>query len=96
MYETVKDIPIPKPVTAQHGGGRRRKYPFPTMAVGAMFFVPNRTKNNMTTHASAVGKKLGKKFATRLTHMRETENDWESCDADDEGAVLGIGVWRVE
>lgn len=94
MYETVKNVPIPKPVTSQHGGGRRRKYPFPTMGVGEMFFIPHRKKNNMTAHASAVGKQLGKKFATRLTYMRDVDGTWEHCEPEDEGAIHGIGVWR--
>lgn len=61
-----------------------------------MFFIPNKTKNTIGTHASTVGKKLGRKFATRLVYMKGNEQDgWENCTAQDEGAVLGIGVWRT-
>ena len=94
MHEVQKNVPVPKavrPVTAS-----RRKYPFEEMDVGDMFFVPNRTKNNLTTHVSSVGRKLGRKFATRLTTMIETDAGWEPCDPDADGGVTGVGVWRTE
>lgn len=97
MLVPIKNVPLPSAVVARVGGGRRRKYPFETLDVGEMFFVPDRVKNNITTYASAVGKKLGRKFATRLMHMRPTGKDdspWEVCAADDPLACLGIGVWR--
>lgn len=96
MHETIKNVPIPSAVSARQRVGRRRKYPFNTMDVGEMFFVPNRTKNNLTTHASAVGRKLGRKFATRLMHMRDTGDHWEPCAESDDGAVIGVGVWRTK
>jgi hypothetical protein len=74
----------------------RRKYPLEDMEVGDMFFVPNKTKNTLTTHISAEGKKLGRKYTTRLCHMRKTQRGWSICDATHEDAVLGIGVWRQE
>lgn len=94
MHEVQDGVPIPKalrPVT-----NARRKYPLNTMEVGEMFFVPNRDTNNLTTHVSAVGRKLDRKFTTRLTTMRETDSGWQPCDAEAEGAVLGVGVWRLE
>ena len=94
MYEIQKGVPIPKlkrtkpPVF--------RKYKFDEMAVGDFFFVPNKEKNTMVTHTATVGKKLGVKFTTRLLHMRESLEGWTECGATDEGAVLGVGVWRSE
>jgi hypothetical protein len=89
-----KRVPVPKIIRPQ--GGRARKYPFETMDVGEMFFIPNKIRNTMSTHASTVGKKLGKRFTTRLTTMVETSTGWKPCDPDYAGAVIGIGVWRVE
>jgi hypothetical protein len=100
MHTPMKNVPIPSPVAARgDGSNRRRKYPFDTMEVGEMFFVPDRARNNLTTHASAVGRQLERKFATRLTYMKPTGDDgnpWEPCDPDDPDAHLGIGVWRTE
>ena len=93
MYETQKDIPVPK-------YARRRKsvcrvYPLDTMEVGSMFFIPGRDKNTFTSHASSSGKALGRVFATRLMWATDVDGKWEPCQADDEGAVRGIGVWRT-
>jgi hypothetical protein len=65
------------------------------MRVGDMFFVPNRDRNALSSHVSTAGKKIGRKFATRLTYMHKTEDGWKPCEPDAENAVLGIGVWRV-
>lgn len=89
-----KKIPVPK--TLRPRGGRARKYPFETMQVGDMFFVPNRERNTLATHASTVSKKLGKRFTTRLTHMLETSSGWVPCEPEHPKAVLGIGVWRTQ
>ena len=97
MHQPMKNVPLPSAMASRTGSGRQRKYPFDTMEVGEMFFVPDREKNNLTTHASAVGRQLGRKFATRLTHMRPTGDEaapWEPCGADDPDANLGVGVWR--
>lgn len=93
MFEVRKDVPIPKAMSPKPPA--RRKYPFETMGVGGMFFVPHKAKNTMAPHASSVGRKLGRKFVTRLTHMLEGPKGWEPCAASDAGAVLGIGVWRT-
>lgn len=95
MLPIVKNVPIPK-TTRKVVTVVSRKYPFHDMDIGDMFFVPNKTKNSLATHASTVSKKLGKKFVTRLTYMVPTENGWEPADEGDEGAVQGIGCWCVE
>lgn len=94
MYTVQKNVPLPK--VQKVAGTRQRKYPFEDLTVGAFFFIPDRDKNNMSAHASNVGRDLGRKFATRLVYMRSTDDEtWEVCDKDDDGAVLGIGVWRT-
>lgn len=93
MYAVQKGVPLPK--VRKPTATSRRKYPFEEMAVGEFFFIPNKTRNTITAHASAVGKQLDKKFSTRLTYMSQDENGvWGVCDADAEGATLGVGVWR--
>jgi hypothetical protein len=70
-------------------------YPWVTMKVGAFFFIPGRDRNTMASLAYSTGKKLDRKFATRLCYMAEGRRGWEWCDEDEPGATLGIGVWRV-
>lgn len=92
MLQVFKNVPVPK--TMRTMTGARRKYPFDTMEVGDMFFVPDRTKNTLATHASTVGRKLGRKFITKLAFMRMTKEGWKPCEGGVTGAVLGVGVWR--
>lgn len=93
MYTIQKNVPQPKIVRSS--AVSRRKYPFDDMEVSDMFFVPHKDKNTLTTHASTVGKKLGRKFKTRVVHMHKHDDEWYLCDADAKNAVRGIAVWRV-
>jgi hypothetical protein len=95
MYVVQKNIPIPAPIAGPRAAGRR-KYPFEQLDVGDMFFVPNRAKNRLTTHASTVGKQLGRSFRTRLLYMVDNGGAWAPATKDTPDAVLGIGVWREE
>jgi hypothetical protein len=95
MFQLQRNVPIPSTIRP-NAKGRRKKYPFEDMKVGDMFFVANKTKNTLGTHVSLVGKELGRTFATRLTYMREHNGKWQPCEADEDGATLGIGVWRTE
>lgn len=94
MHDVQKNIPVPKVNKANPP--IRKKYPFETMEIGDMFFVPGKSRNTLTTHTSTMGKALGKKFATRLTHMVETLEGWQQAAPGDDGAVQGVGVWRVK
>ena len=79
-----------------------------SMTSGDMFFVPGKDKNTLDPHASVVGRKLGRKFITRLLWMvQEQDGTWtnefqtmdgeaETVTYETEGAVLGVGVWRQE
>lgn len=90
---------VPMPKRSKVGGGARaRKYPFDLMLVGHMFFIPNKTKNTLHTYFSTVSKRMGIKLASRMVYMRKDSDDseWQMCEPTDEGAVLGIGVWRTE
>ena len=92
---TTQRAPIPK-VRRPGASGPPRKYPFETMKVKEMFFVPHRDRNTMVPHVSATGKKLGKKFTTRLCFCRLTDGAWTPCEPGEKGAVQGIGVWRIK
>ena len=93
MYKIQSGAKKPKPVVPS--SSRRRKYPLAELEVGQFFLVPNRTKNTLTTHVSTVGRKLGRTFSTRLTYMvQDAEGVWRLAQESDEGAIMGIGVWR--
>ncbi len=89
-YQIQKHVPLPK----ARGAGAPQKYPFREMAVGDMFFVPNLEKNTLIQYASAVGKELGRKFATRLVYMVKRKGVWVPAKADTVRAVRGVAVWR--
>ena len=57
MLPVATQIPVPKAI--RNVPDAQRKYPFQTMAVGDMFFVPDREKNTLSAHVSAVGRKIG-------------------------------------
>lgn len=90
----VKGAALPKPAY----NGRKTRYPFETMEVGDMFFLPDRTTNSFATYVSLQGRKLNRRFRTRFMHMhRDTpEAAWQECEKDAPGACQGVGVWRVE
>lgn len=92
-YAIQKDVPAD---AARRKAVRGRKYPFAQLAVNDMFFVPDRPENNLMTHASHMGRKLGRKFSTRHVFMRLRRDTWEHCNEGDEDAVLGIAVTRIE
>lgn len=94
MLPIQRNIPLPK--TLRVTPSPRRKYSFEDMNVGDMFFVPNKTKNTLATHASTVGKALGRKFVTRLTYMAQSRKGWAQATPETPGAVLGVGVWRMK
>lgn len=93
MFQLQRNIPKPGTIRP-NARGRRKKYPFESMAVGDMFFVPGKQKNTLGTHVTMVSKQLGRQFSTRLCYMRKDAGKWSLCESADEGATLGIGVWR--
>lgn len=101
VFVAVDNIEIPKAIRMGGGPKGDRKYPFNTMEIGESFFVPNRDKNNLSTHASLTGKRLDKKFKTLLVWGHELYDGddvvgWAPAnEPGEEGSVLGIGVWRV-
>jgi len=92
-FQILKNIPTPK--TIRTLTPREPRYPFAQMEVGDSFFVPNKTKNTLTTYASEQGRALKRKFLTKLTYMVNVEGDWELADEGDDDAVMGILVKRT-
>ena len=98
-----KYVPIPSIV--RDPSSVSRKYDYGAMGIGDFFFVPGKDKNTLSSHASAAGKRLSRKFLTRLIYAIELEDGTYSPYEDDDntvpvtedtdGAVQGIGVWRL-
>lgn len=76
----------------------RRKYPLDTMAVGGMFFVPNRNCKSVSAYISRTTKDLPGKWSTQRAWMWEDKRngDWRDCEPSAVGAVEGTQVWRDE
>lgn len=92
MYEVQKGVPIPPRELPPRGN---RLYPFETMQVGEMFFVPNRQKNNLGGYVWAAAKRYKRRFSTRMTYMRQEDSKWVQTTKDDPSGVRGIAVWRT-
>lgn len=92
MHEIVQGL---DPAQARRKALRSRVYPYAELAVGDMFFVPNRPKNNLMTHTSNMGSRLGRKFSTRHVWMTKIEGKWQPANQGDAGAVQGIAVHRI-
>jgi hypothetical protein len=94
MYKVYSSIELPKARAVMPD--RARKYPFPEMEVGDMFFVPDANRKTLASHANASGRKLGMKFSVRTVFMHAVDTDWVPAEAGDEHAVTGVGIWRVK
>lgn len=94
MHQINRKIAMPPIKRAREG--TPRVYPWTTMEIGDMFFIPDKDRNTFSPYASEVGARLGMKFRTRLCWAKDTGKAWVVCDADASGAVQGIGCWRVE
>lgn len=82
---------VPPPVT-----GHPRVYPYATLKVGQMFFIAHARGPSIQSHASVQGRKLNRKFATRVQWMRKTAHGWEPAEPMAIGATKGVGVYRTE
>lgn len=78
MFEVRSNVPMP--AATREGFSKPSKYPFATMEVGDMFFVPA-AKKSFSSLVSAAGKRLDRKFSTRSVS---------------ENGVTGIGCWRLK
>ncbi len=72
----------------------REFYPFADLEVGDMFFVPDASRSLYAT-AWAQSNRLGRTFTLRAMTMRKTRSGWRVCKPGADGAVSGVGVWRV-
>ena len=74
-----------------------RKYPFDTVKVGEIFFVPDKTADKFSTYAARQAKLLGRKFRSQTIVMRQDlqTNEWELCKSGAPGAKRGTAVTRI-
>ncbi|TFZ81186.1 hypothetical protein [Candidatus Macondimonas diazotrophica] len=78
-YDVLPGIEIP-PV--QRTGRRGSKYPFATMPVGSMFFIPaEEVPKSFSSQRNAAQRRLGYKFVSRMVTLDGRE---------------GVGCWRIE
>jgi hypothetical protein len=78
-YEVISGIEIPP---ARRTGRRGSKYPFATMPVGGMFFVPiEDMPKSFSSQRNAAQRRLGYKFVSRMVTLAGRE---------------GVGCWRTE
>jgi hypothetical protein len=97
MDYILQDAPeVPEPTVRRNHRERTRKFPFHAMRVRTMFFAPGAKPSTMMSLACATGKRLGFKFKTRKQYMRLVDAKWVACAEGDDGATLGVGVYRVE
>jgi hypothetical protein len=89
-FQPISGVDIPTPQQTR----RNRKYPFATMEVGEVFFVPGASKT-FAGQVTAAGRRLGRKFVPRRVFLKDTGNGYVLADADTPDAVPAIGVWRV-
>jgi hypothetical protein len=78
-YEVISGIEIPP---ARRNGRRGSKYPFATMPVGDMFFIPaEEVPKSFSSQRNAAQRRLGRKFVSRTVTLDGRE---------------GVGCWRTE
>ena len=76
----------------------KQKYPFATMDVNAMFFVPNRSAVKFAPYAAKFTRSNApKKYVVRDMVMKPGKDVgvYEVCKPDDPKAITGTGCWRV-
>lgn len=74
---------------------RAPKYPFATIMVGAMFFIPDKEPRQFHATSSRQGRALGRKFTVRGMFARDSLEGWVECGQGALGATWGAGIWRV-
>ena len=92
-YAVKKGASLPPPRV----GVSRHKYPFATVGIGDMFFVPDKTTKQLSTYAALCGRKLGRRFRTQTAHMRQDllTNEWEPCKPGAIGSRRGVAITRT-
>lgn len=75
--------------------GRPAKWPFENMEIGDFFFAPLVNPDSFVTMSNRWKRRLGRTFTTRQTWARRVDDEWQLCKEDDEGALRGVGCWRI-
>jgi hypothetical protein len=89
-----KGVKLPPTVRKQP---LNRKYPFATMEVDQIFFVPGVSGDKFSVYASQRGRVLNRKFKTQSATMRQDlqTDQWEPCKPGAPGAKQGVAVCRI-
>lgn len=93
-YRVKKGVKLPEPAKA---GGARTKYPFKTMDVGELIFIPDKTSRQLSAYVAQRGRELQRKFRTQKAVMRQDlqSNEWEPCKPGAAGARNGVAICRI-
>lgn len=96
MFKVQAGVPLPE--INRSAKTPRRKYPFETMAVEDMFFIPGKSCKSVSAYVSRATKDVPGKWSARQCWMWQDQRtgDWRDCTPSAAGAVQGTGVWRVE
>jgi hypothetical protein len=94
MLQLQRNVPTPGKRSA-HGN---RKYPFDRMTkVGDFFFIPHKRRDAIRSYLSAEGARRDMRIKSEQIHaIEDPDGNWTQCPEETDGAVSGIGVWRVE
>lgn len=101
QFKVHKGVPIPE-VVRQPPSDRATKYPIDTMAVGDMFCIPERKIPSVSAQMSNMTKDKPIRVECRRIHTKPVQKRdgeppvWVLADADEDGAVEGVGVWRTK
>lgn len=90
-----KGVQLPEPAKA---GGVRAKYPFKTMTVGEIIFIPDKTTRQLSAYVAQRGRELNRKFRSQKAVMRQDlqTNEWELCKPGAAGARNGVAICRIK
>lgn len=96
MYQIQKDGLRPAGERRQAAKQPRRKFPVESMEPGDSFFVYEKRGKSVSSYISRITKNLPGRFATEAGFAYAEDGKWVSCGENDEGAVAGVTVTRVE
>lgn len=91
----MSDVQLPEETS-----GPKTRYPFETLEVGQLFFLPGRKASKFSPYAGKFGRRTGRRFQTRDIFMtKRMDGDrqvgWDLATSGDNGAVAGCAVKRL-
>lgn len=94
-FKVKKGVVLPSP--DRTGKGKPRKYPFDSLEVNEICFIPDTTTYKISSYVGRRGRELNKKFTTQMATMRQDlqTNEWELCKPGAVGSKRGVAVCRI-